>query len=61
MENEAELGKDPSKHTDSGYSEVKLAKQVDLGIASKTTQTVHLFTPQKKTQTLFQAQKVKEK
>ena len=61
MENEKELGKNNAKETDDGYSETKLARQVDLIVASQQSQAAQIFTSKKKTQTVFQAPKTEEK
>ncbi len=61
MENERELGKGASEHTDDGYSEKKLALQFDQGKSSKQALKMgNIFAPKKKTQTVFQAQKEEE-
>jgi hypothetical protein len=72
MENEAELEKQAAGASDEGYSEQRLAKQVDLLVTSMQAQTARtrvavtdpvsqVFTAKKKSQTLFQAQKDEEK
>ena len=61
MEYENELGKNGAKETDDGFSEKKLAKQVDLIVASQQSQAAQIFTSKKKTQTVFQAPKAEEK
>lgn len=62
MENERELNDDPSEHTDDGFSEKKLALQVDYGKSSiQAIKSINVFAPQKKSKIVFQAQKKKEK
>jgi hypothetical protein len=62
MENEGELTKEAAKHADSGFSEKIIDLKVDLAVKSKyTAQSGQIFIPQKKAQTVFQAQKEEEK
>jgi hypothetical protein len=61
MENEGEIHKREAAHTDDGFSEEKLAKQVDLMVVSTKPPAGQIFTSKKKTKTLFQAQKDEEK
>lgn len=56
MENEVEGLKDGQMHTDGGYSERKMDKQVDRGV-SLQAKMGQVFTQKKKPQVVFQAQK----
>ena len=60
MENEVEGPKDGSVRTDGGFSERKMDKQVDRGL-SLQAKMGQIFTPKKKPQVVFQAQKDDEK
>jgi hypothetical protein len=60
METEQKIGKESHENTDEGYSEKKLARQVDRGLSSKQTKTVKtikIFVQPKSSQTIFQAPK----
>lgn len=62
MENEAELGKGQSEHTDDGFSEKKLAINIDRNARTQQVpQGGNIFAPQKTNKTVFQAQKSEEK
>jgi hypothetical protein len=61
MENETELQKLEAAHTDMGFSEAKLAKQIDLGVSPRRAKVSQIFTAKKTTQIVFQAQKDEEK